>query len=290
MKQKVFLPLLLIFFIYSQLHAQSLKHQRWRMWYSLGTSAFMGDLGGGSGEAAHFMGYKDLNWKSSRYAYRVGLEYKVVPGLSFMQELSFTKVYGNDAYTKNEFRLNRNLHFKSVIWQTSTQMRYYFIREKEVARQKFRGYGGLQNFSAFVILGAGVFYYNPRAELDGQWYELRPLGTEGQGLGDEPIYKKYAFSYPVGGGFKYLLDRDFSLGVELTTYYTSTDYIDDVHGKYYDNSAIQANYGEIAATLADRRIDKSIGSKKDFPNQRGGDEFNDTFIVLLVNLTYHIRN
>ncbi len=273
-----------------EIQAQSLKHQRWRMLFSVGASNFMGDLGGGVSEASHFFGYKDIDFKSTRYAYRFGLEYKVVRGLSFMQEFTLTRLYGNDIYSENLYRQNRNLHFKSTIWQTSLQMRYYFIREKEIARHTFRGFGGFQNLSAFVILGGGIFYYNPIAEYEGEWYNLRDFGTEGQGLNDTKIYKKYAFSMPVGMGFKYILDRDFTIGMELVNYYTNTDYIDDVHGDYYSNSEIQASYGDIAAALADQRIDNTIGSKENFENKRGGDGYNDSFLLLLVNITYHIRN
>ncbi len=241
--QKKSAILLIIIFSTIVLNAQSLKHQRWKMWYSVGASNFMGDLGGGVGEGSHFMGYKDINLKASRYSYRFGVERKMTISLSFMQEFAFTKLYGDDALTKNPIRNSRNLHFKSIVWQTSTQMRYYFLREKEAGKHKFTGFGGMENLSAFVVFGGGIFYFNPRAKQGEEWNEIREEGVN---------YKKYAFSMPVGFGFKYLLDRDFSIGTELVNYYTTTDYIDDVH-------------------------------------ERGGEQFNDAYLLLLVSITYHIR-
>src|SRR5690606_4458195 len=65
-----------------------------------------------------------------------------------------------------------------------------------------------------------------KGELDGQWYALQPLQTEGVS------YSKINFSIPAGIGFYYTIDRKYRLGLELGWRTTFTDYIDDISDKY----------------------------------------------------------
>ena len=60
-----------------------------------------------------------------------------------------------------------------------------------------------ERFTPFVYAGAGMCWFNPQALYEGQWVELQPLGTEGQGLPQYPDrqpYAKYTFVFPFGGG------------------------------------------------------------------------------------------
>ncbi|MEO8734182.1 MAG: hypothetical protein ABI373_07615, partial [Flavobacteriales bacterium] len=39
----------------------------------------------------------------------------------------------------------------------------------------------------YLFAGVGAFHFNPQAQYKGNWVDLRPLGTEGQGLPGGPV-------------------------------------------------------------------------------------------------------
>ncbi len=56
---------------------------------------------------------------------------------------------------------------------------------------------------------------DPLAENKDHWYDLQPLGTEGQGLTGQPVlYSLTSFSIPFGLGLKVNFLRNFSFGAE----------------------------------------------------------------------------
>jgi hypothetical protein len=92
-------------------------------------------------------------------------------------------------------------------------------------------------------LGLSVFNFNPRAEhfdsrRDGEWVNLKPLNTEGQGLSTFPNRKPYSktqVSIPLGLGFKFAVHSNLNIGFEIGFRATRTDYLDDVGNTYaYD--------------------------------------------------------
>jgi len=135
--------------------------------------------------------------------------------------------------------------------------------------------------SAYGFLGIGVFHFNPKAKLDGQWYQLQPLGTEGQGqVASRSKYKRTQLCVPLGLGAKYAIDRQISVGLELGLRYTFTDYIDDVSKSYYYDRG-----GSLVEILADRSHDDNshVGE------QRGDPRWNDAYVFAMFNICYKIR-
>lgn len=94
--------------------------------------------------------------------------------------------------------------------------------------------------SSYIFGGVAALHFNPQAEIDGEWVDLQPLGTEGQGLpGYKSKYSKYTLAYPMGVGFRFNLARVANLGLVLGWRKSETDYIDDVSEKYPDISMLQ---------------------------------------------------
>ena len=135
--------------------------------------------------------------------------------------------------------------------------------------------------------------FNPKAKLDGVKYELQPLATEGQGLGSNPApYSKIAIGWPLGLGAKYTLTSKMAVGIEISNTFTNSDYLDDAHDKYFDNAQIALAHGNIAAELADRHVDVNGNQLPPYESgktMRGGNEYNDAFILTVVTLTYQLR-
>ncbi len=98
--------------------------------------------------------------------------------------------------------------------------------------------------SPYVVAGIGYFHFNPQAKLNGQYVDLQPLHTEGEGFAEYPKVKNYKlsqFNFPLGIGARYDVSPIINLRAEIVTRFLQTDYLDDVSGRYIDPSVF-ANY------------------------------------------------
>ena len=95
------------------------------------------------------------------------------------------------------------------------------------------------------------------------------------------LYKKYAGVLPVGGGLRYCFKRSLMIYGELTYHQTTTDYIDDVSGFYYDYGELTKARGEIAGALSYR------GTRDEYPDYlgRGNPDSNDGYITLSIGIS-----
>ena len=167
---------------------------------------------------------------------------------TFKSSALYTNVYANDENSIDVIKVNRNLKFKSDIIELSGQIEFNFL--------PYETGNSLYNWTPFIFTGVSIFNYNPQAEgLDGQWYNLQELGTEGQGTTSFPNRKKYSLtqlSVPFGGGVKIGVSDNFNIIVEYGLRKTFTDYIDDVSTTY---AGIPSEFTNIAIELADQSID-----------------------------------
>jgi hypothetical protein len=209
--------------------AQRWKHERIAIYGGVGTNFFLGDLGGGAKDAAHYFSLRDIDWAYTRPVIQGGIRYRIIRDLSVKPYISYARVKADDAESQSIGRQSRNLHFRTNIWEAGTQFEYYFIKEKNLGRYTFSSYKGINKLSAYVALGGGVFYYNPKSELvrgDGNWVKLRPLQNENVAYGYVAGY------FSVGLGMKYDLTERWSLGIDFSNRYTTTDYLDDASDIY----------------------------------------------------------
>jgi hypothetical protein len=276
-----------------QVEAQRWKSERHAVVLDLGINHFMGDLGGGGKDAAHFFGVRDLDFSSTRPVISAKYRFRILETLAGKAGFTYAILSANDAYSGNQGRKLRNLSFTTPLYQFSLHGEYYFVKEKPNPRYSFTTLHSIKNFSAYAFTGASFLFFNPKAKLDGTKYELQSLGTEGQGIGSNPAkYKKFAVGIPIGLGAKYRFTNKIDIGIEISNTYTTTDYLDDAHDSYYDNSEISAAYGDIAAQLADRHIDIDGNDLEPYPSgktMRGNPKFNDAYIFTVVTLTYKIK-
>lgn len=293
MFRKIIVAILLLAFSVSMLDAQ--RSARWRRMryeiiYGIGGTNFLGELGGADREGTNFV--RDFEVLMSRPLIHFGIRYKLMEELALKSAITAGILRGDDKSTNEMFRNNRNLNFMAPIVELGAQLEYSIIREKIGHRYNLRRVRGVRGFktNTYFFLGVSGFYFNPYGKhpVDGKWYALQPLGTEGQGL--VPTRKKYSriqVAIPYGIGFKYGLDRRWNLGLELGIRKTFTDYIDDVSTTYFNNETLAENDPN-AAILADP-------SNGDHPNwtatnqQRGDAKDNDTYMFIIINLTYKLR-
>ena len=195
------------------------------------------DIGGKKG--AGQKSYKDLNLSNSQLAGSVFFtaNYKYAIGLKL--EATFGKVKAADnalekvKQTTNG-RYDRNLSFKSNIIELTLALEIhplYFKRYKEGRK--------LPRFSPYLTGGIGYFSFNPQAMLNGQWVDLKPLSTEGEGFAEYPDRKPYKLkqlNFPVGFGIKYKVTPLYNVSIECVSRILNTDYLDDVSTTYIDQS------------------------------------------------------
>lgn len=171
------------------------------------------------------------------------VRYNINDWVGVRGSFTYGQISGDDSDATAEYRLRRNLSFRSDIYEFAVIPEFNILGFNPYDRY----------YSPYVFVGLAVYNFNPEAELDGQWYDLQPLGTEGQGLDSRPSqYNLTQLSIPMGIGFKYAITEYWTLGFEFTARYTFTDYLDDVSGTYADRSDLLQFRGEIAANLANR--------------------------------------
>lgn len=215
-------------------------------------------------------------------------------------------ITGNDATNKEEFR-SRNLMFKSPVTEFGAMAELNFL--------PFSPGGSRNNFTPFLFGGLAVFSFNPMARYDGPWsrttpgdpyegwYELQPLGTEGQGSTEYPDRHPYSLtqvSIPFGLGIKWSISPSFGIALEWGMRKTFTDYLDDVSTTYVDPAVLSAENTEIAMFLANRSFE--IGGVEEYGNQypidaaqemvdmqRGNSEADDWYSFLGLTISFNIR-
>lgn len=210
------------------------------------------------------------------YAFGGFYRYNFNDRYSIRASVNYAFIQSADADSRLDFRQERNLEFQSAILEGSLLLEFNFF--------EFRP-GTKQNHSPYVFGGFGIFSFNPQAEYEGQLYDLRELGTEGQltSASNQGFYPEASSFFAFGGGYKWALGRFTVLGLETKVHRTSTDYLDDVSGMYADPSIIAEERGEIAAALSDRSLSQTTKEDAFRGNPNTRDWYFFTGVTLQVN-------
>lgn len=197
--------------------------------------------------------------------------------LSLKLSGSYGKIEGADIYSTEPFQQQRNLSFRSNIFDGTAQFEFNFL--------KYEHGDPDHSFTPYLFGGMSIFWFNPEAEYNDQWIALQPLGTEGQFRGDEYNLIQPAMAY--GGGFKFDITYKWSINIEVSARYLFTDYLDDVSTLYPDLDDLLEARGPIAVALADRSINQSVGESG---RQRGNSQDTDMYMFAGITLAYNFAN
>lgn len=182
--------------------------------FTLGGANYVGDLQNGLAQT---------EWNR---AWGMSFRYHLNRHLVWKTGLMNAQITGHDAnWRKSDPRNTRNLSFRTDLIECTTQV--------EISLLKYDVLDGKVT-TPFVFLGLGATYFNPQAEYKGAFYDLQPLGTEGQGwaAGAKKKYNRVTMVIPMGIGFRFSLGKRTNLGFEFGFRKTFTDYLDDVSGNY----------------------------------------------------------
>ncbi|MFZ6664843.1 hypothetical protein [Peijinzhouia sedimentorum] len=142
------------------------------------------------------------------------------------------------------------------------------------------------NFTPYIFFGLGLTTNTPKAELDGTYYSLRPLQTEGVQYG--PV----TLTFPTGLGFRVKWNYKNDIGIEGGYRFTFTDYLDDVSDEYIDPSNFRGD--PVALRLQDRRPEIGLMSKwqraatSGVTLRRGDPTDNDGFFIVQVKWFHYL--
>ena len=248
------------------------------------------DLGGKKGIGKNFI--KDLRWKTAKPAFGAYIMATFKDAVGVRLEGTFGQVVGFDSILKNVAsstfgRYERNLSFKSRISE--------FQLGLEIHPLYFKGYFDDDQepprLSPYAVAGVGYYSFDPQAKLNGQWYSLQPLRTEGQGFKEYPDRKPYKLSqvnFSLGLGLKYELSSLFNVRLEVAHRILMTDYLDDVSTDYIDPSLFYAylpsNQAAIAQKLYNRKGELNPSDVTSIGDQRGDPEDNDSYFTIMLKL------
>ena len=283
MKKFIF-PLLFVLLFTLESKAQSYKPSGHEVGFSVGAANYLGDVGADRGTP--FFG--EIRAKAFRPA--VGLFYRnnFHKFLTLRTGLTIGQIYGNDKWATTESgRIDRNLHFRSNIVDINMMLEWNVLPYK-IGHYKHK-------FTPYFGIGIAGVFYNPKAELNGSWVALQPLGTEGQGLVEYPDrakYSKMAFSIPASFGLKFNIGKSWAIGTEFQYRHTFVDYLDDVSTvypdmDYYSNNYVQAVADE-AIALSYRGNDPDLNNVKEM--KRGNSSNNDAYFFIMINASFRIGN
>jgi hypothetical protein len=233
-----------------------------------GVSYYMGDLNPGK---PFFMpsfagGLVFKHNYNARWAWRISATYG--------------HVQADDSRSEVPAQIQRNLSFRSQVIEFSPMLEFNFF-PYEVGNIN-------RPATPYLFGGFALFRFNPKAEFQGDWVALQPLGTEGQGTTAFPDRKEYSLinaTFPFGMGFKFHTGR-LAVSIEWGLRRTFTDYLDDVSTTYVDPDLLFATNGVLAALIADRSVVNP--GEINTGRQRGNPSNNDWYSFAGVTLSYKL--
>jgi hypothetical protein len=261
---------------------------------SLGIMECLTDIGGHKGVGKKFV--KDVNLGKTQFAGSLFLGAMYNNAIGLRLEATFGSVTADDKVLSKVAastygRYERNLSFKSKITEfmlaAEIHPLYIFYKYNDDNNRT------PPSFSPYLLAGVGFFSFNPQAKYNGQWIDLQPLSTEGQGFKEYPDRQKYnlhQLNIPVGLGVKYELTNTLNLRAELVYRILSTDYLDDVSKDYIDpkwyyNYFVGAKLDN-AIALNDRQKELDQSHVHVVGGQRGNPKNNDAYFSFNVKVSY----
>jgi hypothetical protein len=249
------------------------------------------DLGGHKGAGKEFL--KDLNWRCSKPCVSIYIDALYKDAIALRLQAALGGVFAADSVLRKSDpafngRYGRNLSFKSRIGEIQLAFEIHPLFFKLYADDE------APYWSPYLVGGIGVFHFNPKASLDGRWYDLRPLRLEGQGIpGYSSSYRLTQISLPLGIGIKYETSPFTHLRLELVHRVLFTDYLDDVSTNYIDPLLFEGFLSPAQAAIANKLFNRMGELQPGFTvpagTPRGNIRNNDSFFSIELKMGFVLR-
>lgn len=229
----------------------------------IGSSGYKGDIGN-----------QKIGYIFKNQSFSTGVVYKnnINEYLSLRSSFKYGKLSANDSESENVSIQERNLNFKSFIYDLNIGFEFNFFKFKFSSRRKIS--------TPYLYGGISIFKFNPMGQnFNGEWLYLQTISTEGQSINQQ--YKLVSWSLPFGFGYKTQLKNKLSMGIEWIWHKTYTDYLDDVSSYYPEAELLSPEAYEI-----NYQNNQIITPGK----SRGNPNNNDWFNFFGITFTYKIKN
>jgi hypothetical protein len=195
----------------------------------------------------------------------------------------------SDKYSNNAFNQIRNLSVRTFVAEYASQLVFNFLPYEIGGNTPGLAFA----FTPYIFAGGAFYYFNPKAELNGTYYKLRNMDTEGQGTA---IYQRkraaaVQFAIPLGLGFKTSISKKVGIGIEWGLRKLYTDYLDDVSMSYVYPPVLARERGPEAAALSDRSLNLDLDEDGNYSNlyrQRGNSNTKDWYSFVGISLVWRI--
>lgn len=271
------------------------QNYRFQIGANVGVANYLGDIGGGQEVGRDFI--HDVQWSTTTPAYGLYVKYALTHSLNFAFSAQMADLHGADSLAEKSGRYNRNLSFKTRIYDFSPTIEWEFFKQQEIGNSRT----SKTDFTSYLMAGVGFFHYTPTTYFKGttnyngasrdydEYIELRPLNTEGV------AYSKWAFSTILGWGFNFSFNRHINVGFQLGVRTTNTDYIDDISSVYpkYESFNGKTEEGALAQALY-YRTDEMNAETSDqeaarYKGQRGDSSDDDSYFFSTLQIGYTFK-
>lgn len=175
--------------------------QRWSAGLSIGGSNYQGDL-----VATQIIA------KETNLAYGAFARYNINSKFSIKANVTKGLLSGSDLNFPD--RVSRGYSFRTDILQASMNVEWDLLGKK-----RFDNKGIFtRSFTPYIYTGIGAVMFKPTVYTTNN--------SDSPYNGEQ--YGTFNFAIPFGGGIKYDVNRDFTIGLEFTTHIPFSDYMDGV--------------------------------------------------------------
>lgn len=209
----------------------------------------------------------------------IGYEHLFTDNVAIRTSFSIYKIQADDSLSPIAANKQRNINFKATNAEFVVQALYYAFRHPS------SGYKDRSFINPYVHMGLGVTSNNPKTELAGTEYKLRPLSLEGVQYGGLSV------AIPFGVGANFFISRNFDIQFEMQYTIALTGYLDDVSGVYRDPSSFSDTNGVDATTLGLLSDPRAALSPPLAPVTAGtprGDLSNDAYLRFGFRIGYYL--
>jgi hypothetical protein len=187
------------------------QQSKWEIGVSVGAAPYLGDIN------------KQIVYVPSQSGFGAQLhaKYNFKPSFAIRAAAAYMGLKGDDKnFSTPDWRSKRGFSFTNTLIEGSLCLEYDLL-----ARKRERNNNTTAKLSPYLVLGGAVAFHDPKPTFN----EPNIVATAVVISEDKAaIGKMTSFAIPVGAGLRYALNPKWSLGLEVTSRVSTSDYIDGI--------------------------------------------------------------